>query len=80
MIEKKKTKQKPRPRVTMEPELEFILREHTLWERLETAERFERWARQIRVSLCILNGYPPYKKTRGIFPPEPRRGTKVHLN
>jgi hypothetical protein len=45
---------KPCPRVTLEPELECEVGLFTPPERLELARKFERWARQLRVSAFIL--------------------------
>tara|TARA_R100000808_G_scaffold11561_1_gene29543 strand:+ start:2637 stop:2828 length:192 start_codon:yes stop_codon:yes gene_type:complete len=57
----------------MEPELEFICGEHLAEERLELAKKFERWARQIRLSLTIDFGHAPQKTPRPLFPREPRK-------
>jgi hypothetical protein len=42
------------PRVTLEPELELEAGWFTPSQRLELARKFERWARQLRVSAFIL--------------------------
>ncbi|MGO9200947.1 MAG: hypothetical protein ACLQM8_10470 [Limisphaerales bacterium] len=45
---------KSRQRVTLEPELECEVGLFTPPQRLELARKFERWARQLRVSAFIL--------------------------
>ena len=45
---------KSRPRVTLEPELEEEVSLYTWQRRLELARKFERWAKQLRVSAFIL--------------------------
>jgi hypothetical protein len=45
---------KSNPRVTLEPELECEVGLFTPAQRLELARKFERWARQLRVSAFIL--------------------------
>jgi len=42
------------PRVTLEPELECEVMLFTPAQRVELARKFERWARQLRVSAFIL--------------------------
>jgi hypothetical protein len=45
---------KTRARVTLEPELEQVVALYTPGQRMELAWKFERWARQLRVSAFIL--------------------------
>jgi len=45
---------KTRARVTLEPELEQVVALYTAGQRVELAWKFERWARQLRVSAFIL--------------------------
>jgi len=45
---------KPRPRVRLEPELEREVALFNPAQRVELARKFERWARQLRVSAFIL--------------------------
>ena len=45
---------KTRSRVTLEPELEEVVALYTPGQRMELAQKFERWARQLRVSAFIL--------------------------
>lgn len=70
------------PRVQVEPELNFIIAEHSAAERLEMAQKFERWARQIRMQLTVcLDGdgnWMPPKNTRRIK--EPRWFCKLQNN
>lgn len=67
------------PRVQVEPELEFIVSRYSALERLEMAQKFERWAKQLRLQLTVCVGVdvmPP--KVRRI--PEPRRHVKLQNN
>lgn len=70
------------PRVKLEPELEVMLNGYTAQERLESAQRFERWARQIRLqlTLCTSDGrsFMPPKNVARI--PEPRRWVRLQNN
>lgn len=42
-------------RVILEPELQPEVETMNSWQRLKLARKFERWARQLRVSAFILN-------------------------
>ena len=71
----------PKPqRCRMEPELEFICNEHYAGERVELAKKFERWARQIRMSLSMDFDYPPPGKAPPLWPPEPRSAWRLRNN
>jgi hypothetical protein len=45
---------KNRKRVTLEPELELFVLAMTPWQRLDLAKKYERWARQLKVSASIM--------------------------
>lgn len=59
-------KMETRKRVVLEPELERMAGAFTWRERLFLAAKFERWARQLRVSARILN--PPKSSRRARLP------------
>ena len=65
------------PRVTLEPELECEVGLFTPPQRLELARKFERWARQLRVSAFIL-GRAAEPKGPAVLKALPRR--KLALN
>jgi len=68
------------PRVQVEPELEFMLCEHSALERLEMARKFERWAKQIRLQLTVCVGVDVMPKKGVKTIPEPRWYVKLQNN